>query len=290
MAKTHLYSMTGYADQRDEDEHGSWRWEIKSVNSKGLDIRVHLPSGLMALEIEIRKILSRHFKRGSFTVNLRRERTDETDLIQINKRQLNAHRRALLGFRHEQEVSTVKLKGVTETARSAQSDDPAMSSGALLKSFKVASDALTEARLKEGQATKPMLISILKDISDTLKKSASVAENQIDLAKKRLEKRLSDILSDTQLDEQRLAQEVAILAQKGDIREEIDRLDAHIMSGLELLESKGPHGRKLDFLSQELGREINTLCSKSASLELTNLGLELKALNEQFKEQVQNVE
>ncbi|MCI4644237.1 MAG: YicC family protein [Hyphomonadaceae bacterium] len=294
-----INSMTGFGAARGEADWGSWTVEAKSVNGRGLDVRVNTPPGLDRLEATARKLASERFKRGNLQIAVRVDLSDAAGDITINTEilgQLLAALRNAADF--EQPVTTdavatlLSMKGVVETAsqdvRNLADNKAAIS--ALEAGLAGALDSLAEARAREGASLFDLFTNLITDFRLTCDGAEVAAQDQPTRLRERLETQLSEIGGGDKVEADRLAAEIALSVAKADVREELDRLVAHFSEAENLLSEGSPVGRKLDFLSQEIGREANTLCSKSASLELTNAGLALKALNDQFKEQAANVE
>ncbi len=293
-----LMGMTGFGRADGSADWGHWVWEIRSVNGKGLDVRLNTPSGLDALDFETKKRIKARFTRGNLQVQLQveHEKTEtgprvDTALLSRLSRQSRLHAAAneTLGDNLSQLMS---VKGVIASGsnRSSNTFDEAKQVQ-LLDSLNAALDSFEGARAEEGAALLNILSGVLDELEANSKQAAKIAQEQPSLVRDRFVQRLQALKADEDdISEERIAQEAAVFAAKADVKEELDRLDAHIASGRELLAGKGARGRKLDFLCQELNREANTLCSKSASLDLTNVGLALKAGIDQFKEQIQNVE
>ncbi|SPL64685.1 YicC/YloC family endoribonuclease [Ochrobactrum soli] len=297
-----LQSMTGfarYAAQHD-GANGEARivWEVRSVNGKGLDLRLRLPQGLEAAEHPVRSMLARHFSRGNFQASLSVERTDEQANFVINHAmlaevlKLGAELQEKHGLAPASVDGVLSLRGMIDQAQVSEDDDArARLEAAVVATFEGALKAIAEARAQEGKA----LFTILSGHVDTIGRLTEAARQDpsrsTDAIKARLATQVALLLDGPrELDEARLYQEAAFLATKADIQEELDRLDTHVASAHQLLADGGPVGRKLDFLSQEFNREANTLCSKSNAASITAIGLELKAVVDQFREQVQNLE
>jgi uncharacterized protein (TIGR00255 family) len=291
-----ISGMTGFA--RAEGAHGGvrWVWETKSVNGRALDLKLRLPPGFDALEPASRAAASARFKRGSLQASLNIARdAGEASPVKIDLALVERFIKA--GETFGDRVQTPRwdgllaLKGVLSSEDDTQTDaDRAALEAALLASLNIALDGLQEARRAEGR----VLASALGDLADRLTRDIAAARAQAALAPgaitERIRTRLAALSSELQLDPQRLAQEAAIVASKADVQEEVDRLAAHAAELRALLKSAEPVGRKLDFLGQELTREANTLCSKSGDLDLTRIGLDLKAVVDQIKEQAANAE
>jgi uncharacterized protein (TIGR00255 family) len=292
-----LSGMTGFARVTGEADWGAWAWEAKSVNGRSLDVRVNIPPGFEALERDIKAMATERFNRGSLQVSLRIDMASGAGGAVINEALLetlaSAARKALGTDLTPEAVATLMtLKGVVETSgaslRDLASDEAAMTR--LTAGARDALDGLAAGRRAEGASLHTVLSAHLSEIEAISAEAARLAATQPALIKARLVKQLEDLDREGRVDAERFAAEAALSAARADVREELDRLAAHVRSGRELLKAGSPAGRKLDFLAQELNREANTLCSKSASLDLTNAGLSLKGVIDQFKEQSANVE
>jgi uncharacterized protein (TIGR00255 family) len=292
-----LSGMTGFARVAGEESWGAWAWEAKSVNGRSLDVRVNYPPGFEALEREVKSLASEAFNRGSLQVSLRIDLAAGAGGAVIDHALLgtlaDAARKALGAELTADAVATLMtVKGVVETSgsslRDLAGDESAMarlSSGA-----KTAITQLAEGRRAEGRTLLGVLSAHLDEVEALAAEAARLASTQPGLIKAKLQKQLEELDREGRVDAERFAAEAALSAARADVREELDRLGAHVKSGRELLKAGSPAGRKIDFLAQELNREANTLCSKSASLDLTNAGLSLKGVIDQFKEQAANVE
>ena len=290
-----LQSMTGFAAVDGSHGEASWTWSLKSVNGKSLDVRWRMPGRMDSLEASLKKTLQAHISRGSILASLQLELPGRRAEVAVDEEALDRLSR-LVRRRDGQAPDTATLlglPGVLETRSSTLSEAEQNSlNNAVLSSFTDAARALQAARLNEGE----QLHSILSDLVDQIETLVGEAEAETDAVTLAMAERLTTLASDlaakagTALPSERLAQEAAILAEKADVREELDRLRAHIESARGLLHAGEPVGRKLDFLAQEFMREANTLCSKAGSTRLTNTGLALKSAIDQFKEQVANVE
>jgi uncharacterized protein (TIGR00255 family) len=292
-------SMTGFVRSDATEGTYSWGWEIKSVNAKGRDIRCRLPSGFEALEQTVRDKMAQRFSRGSFSVSLSLSRDGNGVAIQINQEALeqvaslvSEVEKKFPGAAPPSIDGLLSLRGVVETIEEEPSPDALKAfEKAALEDFNTALESLAEMRLDEGRRMAEILEGQLAKIESLQSEAAKAALLQPDAIKKRLTIKVSELLEGVPaLPEERLAQEAALLMGKADVREELDRLEAHIAAARDLLSSGAAVGRKLDFLCQEFNREANTLCAKSADLGLSGIGLELKATIEQFREQVQNIE
>lgn len=293
-----LASMTGYARAAGALPGVGFIVEIKSVNGRGLDLRMRLAAGFDVLEAEIRRLIGKSITRGSLTVSLTVDREGEGGRVVVNHQALEA---VLEGFRWlESRVDADKprldgilaLRGVLEQHETALSaDDEEALSAAILTAVAEAVAGLAAARREEGARIAAILSERIDEIAALTKAAEIHPGRSRDAILARLRQQVADLSeASPTLSDERLAQEAVLLATKADIREELDRLGAHIAAARQLLASGGPVGRKLDFLSQEFNREANTLCSKSNDVALTAIGLDLKAVIDQLREQVQNIE
>jgi uncharacterized protein (TIGR00255 family) len=291
-------SMTGFAESG--GSHGAlrWRWEAKSVNGRSLDMRLRIPPGYDGLEAPARRLASERFQRGAFQISL----TVEPD---ANARGLSIDAAALASaVRIAREVAAetglaparvdgiLALKGVIVQDEAAVLDDQArgLRDAAILESLATALDMLVKARGNEGAKLAALLGGQIDEIERLTREAASLAAAQPEALKARLSAQLAELLAGAPVTPERLAQEVALLATRADVSEELDRLTAHVQDARALMAQGKGVGRKLDFLAQEFNREANTLCSKSSDIALTRTGLALKAVIDQFREQSQNVE
>ena len=292
-----LSGMTGFARVAGEAEWGGWGWEAKSVNGRGLDVRVNYPPGFEALERVIKSAAPKYFQRGSLQVALRIDLSSGADTATVNTALLDTlasavEKRTGTPLSGEVFASLMNVKGVVEPGAANLRDlgaDEAIT-GMLAKAGEDALQALQAERRREGGVLADLLEGLVAGMEDLREKAEKLAETQPGLLQARLTKQLDELDPGGRVDRERMAAEIALSAAKADVREELDRLSAHFVSARELLAGGSPVGRKLDFLAQELNREANTLCSKSVSLDLTNAGLGLKGLIDQFKEQAANVE
>jgi uncharacterized protein (TIGR00255 family) len=293
-----LSSMTGFA--RSEGAHAAlhWQWELRSVNGRGLDIRLRLPAGLDALDPLLRERLRQAFSRGSISCALQVEREAGPALPRLNEAALEAvlamleriHVRA--GLERGDAVSLLGVRGVLDNAQPSEEvseEDRAV----LMAGFDTALQGLLSARQAEGARLRAVLEGTLAEVERLGREAEANPARTPEAIRQRLAEQVARILGTDEaaaFDPVRLHQEAALLAAKADVREELDRLAVHVSAARELLASSQAVGRKLDFLSQELNREANTLCSKSNDVRLTAIGLALKAAVDQFREQVQNIE
>ena len=287
--------MTGFAAVDGSHGEASWTWSLKSVNGKSLDVRWRMPGRMDSLEASLKKLLQAQVSRGSVSASLQLDLPGRRPEVMVDEDALD--RLAQLVRRRDgtapDTAALLGLPGVLETRSATLSDEEQDAlNDAVLKSFGDAAEALRMARLGEGA----QLHAILSGLVDQIEALVAQVEPETGAVAQAMAERLTALASDlaakagTTLPEDRLAQEAAVLATKADVREELDRLRAHIESARGLLNAGEPVGRKLDFLAQEFMREANTLCSKAGSMNLTNTGLALKSVVDQFKEQVANVE
>ena len=287
--------MTGFAAVDGSHGEASWTWSLKSVNGKSLDVRWRMPGRMDSLEASLKKLLQAQVSRGSVSASLQLDLPGRRPEVMVDEDALD--RLAQLVRRRDSTApdtaALLGLPGVLETRSATLSDEEQDAlNDAVLKSFGDAAEALRMARLGEGA----QLHAILSGLVDQIEALVAQAEPETGAVAQAMAERLTALASDlaakagATLPEDRLAQEAAVLATKADVREELDRLRAHIESARGLLNAGEPVGRKLDFLAQEFMREANTLCSKAGSMNLTNTGLALKSVVDQFKEQVANVE
>lgn len=291
-----LSGMTGFARVTGEAGWGGWAWEAKSVNGRSLDVRVNLPPGAEALEREVKAMAAARFNRGSLQVGLRIELSASGATAVINEAllaELAQAARKVSGRELSSEAiaTLMAVKGVVDAGATSTRDVMDEETiAALAAGAAQALDGLAEGRRAEGASLEALLGDLLNEMERLKAEAETFAGTQPELIRAKLTKQLEDLDREGRVDAERYAAEVALSAAKADVREELDRLAAHIKTGRELLKAGSPAGRKLDFLAQELNREANTLCSKSLSLDLTNAGLGLKGVIDQFKEQSANVE
>ncbi len=300
-----IASMTGFARQESDVGNGgsgaaaSWVWEARSVNQRGLDIRCRLPVGFDRLEQPVRRLIQSRFSRGSLQVGLVFDRPQRARNLKINHEWLDH----LLAVRETMENSVsgeppkfeilMTIRGVIEDEEESALGGADLDSldAALLADCERLFDRLTAARAEEGARLEETLRDQVNAIETLVAQAASQAAAQPEAIRVRLGELIDGLIVDKPgLPAERLAHEVALLAAKADVREELDRLTGHIAAARDLLDSGGAIGRRLDFLCQEFNREANTLCAKSGDLGLTETGLALKAVIDQMREQVQNVE
>ncbi len=292
-----VMSMTGFARADGAAAGYSWAWEVKSVNSKGLDLRFRLPHGFDQIEAGARKIGGERFTRGNLSINLTLQRPDRPPALDVNREvleQMISLAAEYKGGRDKVDVETLlTLRGVVEVVENQDEDEADISArdAAIAAGFTDLMDALAAARGDEGARLAVVVDEHIEEISSLTVQAAALAEMQPARRTERLMTQLGELLAgENPVSEDRLAQEIALIVSRGDIREELDRLVAHVGAANDLMSEGGAVGRRLDFLCQEFNREANTLCSKSADLELTRIGLALKASIERLREQIQNIE
>jgi len=293
-----LSSMTGFARAHGVCGSYAWAWEIKSVNGKGLDVRLRLPPGWDAIEAPARGRAAASLARGSIQAALTVERQGVAPAVRINEAVLDAvltTARALaprIDARPPSLDGLLALKGVLEVAdREEHKDERSAAEAAVSAAFDQVLAGLIEMRRHEGDALGRVLADRLGEIAALVSSAEHAPGRRPEAIRQRLADQVAALLAASErFDADRLHQEAILLATKADIREELDRLAAHVAQAQHLIAQGGAVGRRLDFLAQEFNREANTLCAKANDVELTNIGLELKAVVEQFREQIQNVE
>jgi len=293
-----LSSMTGFARSHGVSGAYAWAWELKSVNSKGLDLKLRLPSGWDAIEVPVRNSATKALARGSVFANLTVSREGAAPVARINEPVLAAVLATLKDLSGKANATLptldgiLSLKGVMDVTEPEENEDERKAAEtSIIAGFAQTLKGLEQMRRTEGTALGHVLADRLSEIATLASRAEATPGRKAEAVKARLAEQIATLLDASQrLDPDRLHQEAILLATKADIREELDRLAAHVAQARKLLTDGGPVGRKLDFLSQELNRESNTLCAKANDVELTNIGLELKAVVEQFREQVQNLE
>jgi uncharacterized protein (TIGR00255 family) len=293
-----IKSMTGFARTAGASGPVGWHWELRSVNGRGLDIRLRVPPGFEGLEPRIREAVAKRVSRGSLTVNLNIKRTHGQTEIRLNEIALKQVLAAIETLRDTAGVgppsaeALLNVRGVLEMVEPEESEaEAAQRAEAMLAGLDAALDGMVSARADEGAHLRAVVGRQLVDIErlvDGVERSPSRTPAAI---RQRLKEQVGRLMeAGATLDETRLYQEAALLAARADVEEELKRLTAHVAAARVLLDSKEPAGRRLDFLAQEFNREANTLCSKAYDAETTRAGLELKALIDQMREQVQNIE
>lgn len=294
-----LQSMTGFARVEGTCGRYRWAWELRSVNGKGLDIRSRLPQGYEAMEADLRRLLAGAISRGNLQIGLTVTVAENRVEAVLNRDALDA----VLALRDTLGPELVdpapmrldtllSIRGLVDLREAVDEPDAIAARDAdVLQGLGKAIDAMVAMRRSEGDALGRILADHISRIEQLAGQIESDPARQPEEIGRRLEAHLAALMEGaSSLDRDRLHQEMALLATKADLREEIDRLKAHVVAARELLSSGGPVGRKLDFLAQEFNREANTICSKSSSVAVTAAGIELKVVIDQFREQVQNLE
>lgn len=293
-----LSSMTGFSRSHGTSGLYTFEWELKSVNAKGLDLRVRLPQGWDDLEGTVRKRVGEAVSRGTVYVNLNVKRAGSASTARINQDILASvlavarELAAKAGAAPPTVDGLLAVKGVIDIVE-PESDETEITAAkaAAIAAFETALLGLVEMRDREGVSLGEILTQRVNDIERLAARAEAAPGRKPDAIKARLAEQIATLLdASDRFDPDRLSQEALLIATKADIREELDRIGSHVAQARELLSKGGPVGRRLDFLSQEFNREVNTTCSKSNDVELTNIGLEMKNIVEQFREQVQNLE
>jgi len=293
-----IVSMTGFAEAHGACGPLRWRWEIKSVNGRGLELRLRMPPGLDGIEAAARMLANERFRRGSLQATLTLEPQESGRGLRVDPAALAAAVKIAREIADETGLAPARVDGllalkgviVQDEAQAQNPAERADRDAAIIESLAAAMDQLRRARRTEGAKLSAVLGGIIGEIEKHTAEAANLASVQPAALRDRLAAQIKDLLGANTIPEERLAQEAALLAVRADIREELDRLVAHVHEARALLGSGDAVGRKLDFLSQEFNREANTLCSKSSDIQLTRIGLALKAAIDQFREQAQNVE
>ena len=293
-----LSSMTGFARSHGVCGTYAWAWEIKSVNAKGLDVRLRLPAGWDAVEAPVRGRAAEALSRGSVYGTLTVARQGVAPIVRVNEGVLNAVLTTLkdLSGRIAAEPARLDgilaLKGVIEVMDEDEKEDERRAAEqAVVEGFRTALTELAAMRRREGAALGEVLKLRLDEMAALTARAETTPGRRAEAIKARIAEQVAALIdASSRFDPDRLHQEAILIATKADIREELDRLASHVAQAKRLIAEGSAIGRRLDFLSQELNREANTLCSKSNDVALTNIGLELKSVVEQFREQVQNLE
>ncbi|HEV2531490.1 YicC/YloC family endoribonuclease [Phenylobacterium sp.] len=291
-----ISGMTGFG--RSEGALAGWSWavEARSVNGRNLEVRFRGPPGFDALERAAREQAQARFQRGQLTVGVQAKRSEGSAAVRLNLEQLDRYLAAGAPYLKSGQAGPpsldglLALKGVIETEDAVEDPEArAELETAMTASLAAAMDSLAKARREEGTALLAILAGFLDRIAELVAQAETQAGEQPAAIKERFARRMAELIGE-HAPEERIVQEAAAMATKADVREELDRLAGHVSGARELLKGQAAVGRRLDFLTQEFMREANTLCSKSASAALTSTGLDLKAVIDQFREQVQNVE
>ncbi len=293
-----LPSLTGFARGHGASGSYAWVWELKSVNAKGLELRLRLPPGWDAIEAILRSRAADVLARGTIHGNLTVSREGVAPVVQVNETVLTAVLATLRDLSGRIEASPpsldgiLALKGVVEVIdQDEREEDRKAAETTVVAGFAEALDALANMRRQEGETLGRLLGARLDEIAALAARAEAVPGRRPEAIRARLAEQVATLLATSdRFDADRLHQEAILIATKADIREELDRLVSHVGQARGLLRQGGAVGRRLDFLAQELHRESNTLCAKANDVELTNIGLELKSVVEQFREQVQNLE
>ena len=296
-----VHSMTGFSSTDWIADDINFSLELKSVNGRGLDLRTRFPTGFEDLEKNVKSILGASIKRGNISLNLRMDLKESSKDFQINTNFLNSvfeadkivqteAKKKEISLAPSKATDYLQIKGVFGPENFEEHNFEKLKKIIFLKFQDVLKDFLA-SRLAEGVELKNILLKNIEDISVLLKKTDNILAKRKKKYTAKLKENLIMITeSVNQFDEGRIEQELALLAVKADVSEEIDRLHSHVINGTKIINSNGAKGRRLEFLLQELNREANTLCSKSNDIALTEIGLELKLIVDRLREQVQNVE
>jgi uncharacterized protein (TIGR00255 family) len=293
--------MTGFGRAGGQEKDAAWSWEIRSVNNRGLDIRLRLPQGLEEIETRLRDAIGKRIKRGSISIGLTLKAPEAAPDLRLNETlllklaEIAERARNLTGHQEPAPlVSLLNMKGVIEIAESDPDATAATASplaAPLLESFEAALGEIVTVRQAEGARLQAILAEKIAEIEALTGQAEASPERTAEAIAERLRLQIQRLMAESAgFDEARLHQEAVLIATKADIEEELKRLYAHVEAARDLLASDEPIGRKLEFLAQEFQREANTLCSKSNAAEITRIGLRLKSAIDQFREQVQNVE
>jgi uncharacterized protein (TIGR00255 family) len=293
-----LSSMTGFARSHGASGPYTFEWELKSVNAKGFDLRMRLPPGWDDLEAFAKKRAGEVLSRGTVYANLSVKRANAASAIRINEEVLASIVKVAgtLAGKIDAVAPSIDgllaIKGVIEIVEpESNEEEEKAAKAAAASSFEQALANLVEMRRREGVTLGQILLQRMEEVETLAKKAELAPGRKPEAIKARLAEQVAALLETfDRFDADRLNQEGILIAAKADIREELDRIASHISQAREMLGKGGPIGRRLDFLAQEFNREVNTCCSKSNDLELTNIGLEMKNVVEQFREQVQNLE
>ncbi|MGR3615604.1 MAG: YicC/YloC family endoribonuclease [Paracoccaceae bacterium] len=296
-----LKSMTAFASAKGEFGAHGWSWELRSVNAKGMDQRLRVPDWLDGLEASLRGVLSKAVARGNVNLTLRVARKEDgSAALHVSDAVLDAMLKAVaqvetraaetgLDLVPTRASDILTLRGVLDATNADEDNGPLVAH--LKDEFNALVSAFLQMRDVEGGALADIMQEQLNTIADLTDQARDLTDARREQTIQTMKTNLAKVAENTDnIDPDRVAQELALIAVKADVTEELDRLKAHIAAARDLIGQGGPVGRKLDFLMQEFNREANTLCSKAQNRELTSVGLELKAVIDQMREQVQNVE
>ncbi|BAQ47264.1 MULTISPECIES: YicC/YloC family endoribonuclease [Methylobacterium] len=290
-----IASMTGFAREAGTTGPTHWAWELKSVNGRGLEVRVRVPTGLDSVGEEARALVQKRLGRGTCHLTLTLSRTEAAPRVRINEALLASLAEAVtrvpmpLGITLPSVDGLMGVRGVVEVEEETGDDEEALRRDLAAAALQLV-EALAEGRRAEGRALTEIVGGQLAAMADLVEAAEACPARRPEAVKARLAAQVAALMEVATFDPARLHQEAVLLATRADVREEIDRLRAHLAAARELLAAGGAVGRRLDFLAQELGREANTLCAKANDVALSRIGLDLKAVVEQFREQVQNIE
>jgi len=294
-----LNSMTAYARAQGADESLAWAWELRGFNSRGLELRIRLPQGWDRLDPLLRQKVQAKIARGSLQISLTLRSDSSARQVRVN-REVLARLAQVAQELHEEGLAVspsadglLGLPGVVEFSEEAEADEERQAARdlALLSDFDGALESFVKMRSDEGRRLAVPLHDHLNQIETAMQAAGASAAVQPRAIQERLRELVEELLqASPALPQERLAQEAALLVSRSDVREELDRIQVHLEAARALLSDGGAVGRRLDFLCQEFNREVNTLCAKSPDVELTGIGLQLKAAVEQLREQVQNLE
>jgi uncharacterized protein (TIGR00255 family) len=293
-----LSSMTGFARSHGSSGPYDFEWELKSVNAKGFDLRMRMPPGFDEIETVARKRAAEVLSRGTVYANLTVKRGGAQSAIRINEDVLNSVLRMAADLAGKIDAvapsvdGLMNIKGVIEVVEpEADEAEDKTAKAAVAAAFEEALTALVDMRKREGATLGNVLSQRLDEIETLAGKAEAAPGRKPEAIRARIAEQIATLLdASDRFDPDRLTQEALMMATRADIREELDRIASHVAQAREMITKGGPAGRRLDFLSQEFNREVNTCCSKSNDIELTNVGLDMKNVVEQFREQVQNLE
>ena len=293
-----LSSMTGFARSHGTSGPYVFEWELKSVNAKGFDFRMRLPPGWDEIEPVARKRAAEMLSRGTVYANLTVKRTGAASVVRVNDEVLASILKVAAEITQKTDAvapsvdGLIAIKGVIEVVE-PESDEAELAAAraAVTAAFERALQGLIDMRRREGVTLGQILSQRMDDIERLAARAEAAPGRKPEAIRARIAEQVAVLLdASDRFDPDRLSQEAIMIATRADIREELDRIASHVAHARELIGTGGPVGRRLDFLAQEFNREVNTTCSKSNDIELTNIGLEMKNVVEQFREQVQNLE